>query len=213
MKRFEMRPVDLQENARVLRGADYQEYFTVYRRWFRLKAVVYNNIQTTAIPDSEWDAVNGKKIKKELGALVVVKNGPRFWTLDGINGYEIGERRNFLGYGFDAVAVLDVGFSDLFGRGVYVEKAVKRHTDWIFNAGGKVYILTSGSGKQYIMQSASREIDRNMKLEDLDALGSRLALPKGWTYEVKVLEEDLILETRGYIHIIQDSLQNTYQKL
>jgi len=119
MKRFEMHSVDLAENERALRGADYQEYFTVYRRWFRLKAVVYNNIQATALSDSEWDAVDVKKIKKELGALVIVKNGPRFWTLDGINGYEIGERRSFLGHDFVAVAAIDVGLADLTGRDVY----------------------------------------------------------------------------------------------
>ena len=213
MKRFEMVPNDHPANTRALRGAEYQEYFIVYRRFFDLKAVIYNNVQAGPIPDNEWDAVDLKQIKKDLGAFRIVKNGPRFWTLDGIYGYELGERRNFLGYDFDVVAVLDVGLADLLGRDIYVERSVERYTDWRFNAGEKAYILTSDTGEQYVMQSASREIDRNMKLEGLDTLGSRLTLPEGWTYEVKVLDEDLVLETRGYVYILQDNLQNTYQKM
>jgi len=217
MRRFEMHEVDLSANARALRGVEYQEYFTVYRRFFSLKAVVYNNVQTGAIPDAEWDAVDLGQIKKELGALRIVQNGPRVWTLDGIHGFEIGERRSFAGRDFDAVAVLDLTLGDLIGemtgRGVYVERAVDRNTDWIFSAGKKIYVLTGATGEEYVMQSFSREIDRNITLEDLDALGDRLTLPAGWRYEVRVLEEDMVLETRGYVYILQDNLQNTYQKM
>ena len=62
------------------------------------------------------------------------------------------------------------------------------------------------------MQAASREIDKNLTLADLDDLGARLQLPNGWQYRVRVLDEDETYQIDGTAYIIQDELQNSYQK-
>jgi len=47
----------------------------------------------------------------------------------------------------------------------------------------------------------------------LSELGSRLALPEGWTFTARVLEEDLFVEdVEGIATIVQDELTNTYQR-
>ena len=42
-------------------------------------------------------------------------------------------------------------------------------------------------------------------------LGSKLELPPGWKFRVKVLNEDLTIRAvNGIAHIVQDDLENTY---
>jgi hypothetical protein len=55
--------------------------------------------------------------------------------------------------------------------------------------------------------------DPSLAYTDLVALGSRLKPPKGWQYRSRTLTADLIAQSGGEAHIIQDELQNTYQRL
>jgi hypothetical protein len=46
-----------------------------------------------------------------------------------------------------------------------------------------------------------------------EELGSRLKLPEGWRYSAVVPEGDLTLGANGTAMVVQDDLDNTYQKL
>ena len=74
--------------------------------------------------------------------------------------------------------------------------------------------LDARDGLTYIMQAYSQIKDPNLQLTDLDGLGDRLALPKGWTYRTRTLDAPLdVVSQDGVATVIQDELQNTYQKL
>ena len=45
------------------------------------------------------------------------------------------------------------------------------------------------------------------------ALASRLKLPAGWRYEVMKPDTDLMLGAQGKATVVQDDLDDTYQKL
>lgn len=195
-----------------MRGVEYYEYFLVYRNYANFKGAVYNNIRTKPIPLADWEASDPAGLAKEFGAFKVLKNGPRFWTLDAIAGYQIGERRNFNGYDLDLMGVLDLSLKDLFNRENYKERRIERYTDFYFNQGSKIFLLVSDTGAEYFMQSASREVDPEMDLKRLETLGQDLDLPQGWTYKVVTLEADLVIETRGDGYVIQDDFLNTYQR-
>jgi hypothetical protein len=62
------------------------------------------------------------------------------------------------------------------------------------------------------MQAMSQIVDPDLSLADLPDLGSRLALLDGWTYQVTRRITDLVLEIEGEAIVIQDELQNTYQR-
>jgi hypothetical protein len=62
------------------------------------------------------------------------------------------------------------------------------------------------------MQSYARIKDKSLKLADLRSLGPRLSLPHGWTYRHRRLRHDLRLAAHGSATIIQDDLENTYQR-
>jgi hypothetical protein len=47
----------------------------------------------------------------------------------------------------------------------------------------------------------------------LPSLGARLKPPTGWRYTISVPDKDLIAGAQGKATVIQDELENTYQKL
>jgi hypothetical protein len=63
------------------------------------------------------------------------------------------------------------------------------------------------------MQSYSQIIDPSLSYADLATLGSRLKPPKGWEYRTRTLTADLVAQAQGEAHVLQDELQNTYQRL
>jgi hypothetical protein len=95
---------------------------------------------------------------------------------------------------------------------VFSEMTVSHSTVWVYKAGTPVFELAAPGGV-YVMQSYSQAVDRTLTVETLPSLGSRLALPRGWTFKVRVLDEDFILESNGNAVVINDDFGCTYQKI
>ena len=76
-------------------------------------------------------------------------------------------------------------------------------------------MLVAPDGKTYIMQARSQIVDKALEEADLPKLGDRLELPAGWRYEVTTLDAPLkvLSDGRGVATVIQDELQNTYQRI
>ena len=57
----------------------------------------------------------------------------------------------------------------------------------------------------------SRIVDPNLKYDDLKTLGTKLKLPAGWKYRLKVLDRDLEVHAiNGTAWIVQDDLEDAY---
>jgi hypothetical protein len=73
----------------------------------------------------------------------------------------------------------------------------------------------SRGGPVWVLQEYTKDVDPSLDINNLDQLGSKLKnLPKGWTFEAKVLTTDLSLDTTrcdGWASIIRDELRCTYQ--
>ncbi len=76
-----------------------------------------------------------------------------------------------------------------------------------------MYELVPPTGPSYVMQSFAHIVDNTLTIDSLASLADRLRLPSGWRYQVRNLEQDMVLRTTGQITVIQDDLQNTYQRL
>jgi hypothetical protein len=82
---------------------------------------------------------------------------------------------------------------------------------FVFNAGEEVYELIDPHGKRWVMQTWSQVADPNLKREDLPGLAGRLELPDGWSYQPRVLTEELRVDTRSEAaQVLQDNLTNSY---
>ena len=61
------------------------------------------------------------------------------------------------------------------------------------------------------MQAYCIGVDPTLTEAQLAGLGERLALPEGWSYRTRLLDEELVVDTTATIAtVVQDELENTY---
>lgn len=198
-------------NQQNLRGTRYCEVLAVLDEG-GLRADVYGTQGLSECPAEQWEALDPEAIQAELGALAIVMNGPRYWLIDSVMAFsEIGESRFFGELEMRRVASVALSPDDL-SQDPYTERSVVRDTEFTFGMGGEVYELMAPNGSVYVMQSYAQIVDETLDEDALPTLGERLQLPEGWTYQARVLEQDLVVvDQDGIATVIQDELQNSYQ--
>ncbi|WP_052763937.1 hypothetical protein [Microvirga massiliensis] len=197
------------------RDARYCEIIPVVRDGFRLIATVYNTLGLNDCPAEIWNAITEADMRRHFGAVTVLLNGPRHFLMDTISGdgaTAAGKTIEAGGLAMAERASLDLGIFDL-PRTAYRERKVDRETRYLFKAGGPVFALDAPDGSRYVMQAYAQIVDKELTYAALPTLGARLKLPSGWHYSMLMISEDLILGSRGQATIVQDELQNTYQKV
>ncbi|HEY0319540.1 MAG TPA: hypothetical protein VGC66_01065 [Pyrinomonadaceae bacterium] len=202
--------------SRELRNVRYCEVIPVTRKGVTLTSWVYNTLGLNDCPATEWDALTEDEVNEEFGSVGAKLNGPRYWVIDKIVGSgstTTGERFTFGGIEMELRAKLDTKIREgTVGEEFYVPNQVQRDTVYTYGAGKPVYELTSPDGDVYVMQSYAQIKDKNLTIEGLDSLGSKLALPEGWTYTTRTLTEDLELDSNGLAYVINDDFYNSYQR-
>lgn len=199
-----------------LRGTRYCEIIPVYRDGLSFHLEVYNTLGQNDCPPAVWNAIDPKKLADDLGAVEVVMNGPRFWVMDRIvasGATKEGKTRTFDGLAATQRATLALPLRDiLFGARPYVERTVHRDTTYVYDAGKPVYEITDEKGRTYVMQTFADIVDKRLTMDDLPGLGQRLKLPAGWRYATRILDSEMRLTAKGEAFLIQDDLQNSYQR-
>jgi hypothetical protein len=198
-----------------VRNVRYCEIIPMVRHDFHLVATVYNTLGLNDCPPEIWDKITEAAMKKRFGALRVVLNGPRHFVMDAIaaeGDTASGATVDAGGLALTARATIDVGLAGLRSK-PYRERTIARETRYVFKAGEPVFLLVRPDGARYAMQSYAQIIDKSLTYADLPKLGSRLKLPAGWRYETTTPASDLVLGAQGRAIVIQDDLDDTYQKL
>lgn len=176
---------------------------------------VYNTIGLNDCPQELWSKLDPEKIKQETGAKLVHLNGPRYWVIDGLTGTSLvnKEQRDFGGIAMREAGILELSLADKMSLGKpYLIHKVARKTIWVYDAGKPVFQLIGPDGAVYFMQSYSVE-KTNQDLNSLASLGSKLQLPKGWSFRTLVLKNNYELPAiDGMAYVVQDDFANTYQK-
>jgi len=204
--------------TRDMYGDRYCEYLVAKGRLPKLVATVWNTYGLNSCPQRLWQASDVTKLKARFKALAVVLNGPRYWLMDRASialdhrTPEIGQVRSFGGLRMRAIATLDVPINNgRPGNVPYREVTVNRRNTFVWSHRHPVHELVAPGGRVYVMQAYSQIVDHKLRLADLNRLGPRLELPAGWRYRTRRLRRDLRLTTTR-AKIIQDVLQNTYQR-
>ncbi len=198
-----------------LRNVRYGEVRLLREEDGACRAEVWNTRGMNDCPQAEWEALDATAIAEERGALLALLNGPRFWVLDSIrsNIRAQAPETTFGGLGMFRAAVIDFGTEPPV-LGSYIDRSIVRDTVFGFAEGSEVYELVTPAGSRYVMQAYSQIIDKTLSIEDLPGLGARIQPPEGWSYIVRRLTCDLaVLSTDGVATVIQDELQNTYQRV
>lgn len=178
-------------------------------------AEVYNSIGLGTCPQEDWDALDAGAIASEFGADIALLNGIRFWVLDNIASTAAPTERVLADFGnitMFLAATVEVEAPPTTGEAAYSVAEVARSTVFTFAAGRQVYELHSPEGERFMMQSFSRVVDPEQQLGDLQFLNRRLALPPGWQFSTRVLQEEFQLRTVGGVaRVVSDDLNNVYQ--
>lgn len=195
-----------------MRGVRYGEVLPIFLRDDGLHAEVYGTQMLNDCPQELWEKLDADAIAAEMGAVFVKLNGPRQWVLDGL-GTKVAPvepvLREFGGIMFRRIATLHLG--DKPGGGAYHENKVNRGAVFYWDAGKPVFELVSPAGKAYVMQALCKGVDPSMSEESLATLGDRLAVPAGWSYRMRVLTEELVVDTTSTIAtVLQDEFENSY---
>jgi hypothetical protein len=198
-----------------VRNARYCEIIPIVRAGLHLEATVYNTLGLNDCPASVWNAITEDAMRKRFGAVTVLLNGPRYFIMDQITASgatKAGETIEAGGLKLTERATIDVGLLDLLHR-PYREETINRDTLYTFKAGRPVFMLQAPDGTRYVMQAYAAIINKTLTYDDLPKLEAKLKLPSGWTYRSTVPDKDLVLGATGKAIVVQDDLDNTYQKL
>lgn len=197
-----------------LRGARYGEILLLRTDGANYVAEVWNTMGFNDCPPSEFAELDAPAIATERGALLAIKNGPRYWVLDAIEASmrqtapttKFGTLEMFL------AATIAFG-PTLPDPGGYVERRVARDTVFEWASGTPLHELHAPNGRTFVMQAFSHAIDDAQAMESLASLEDRLALPGGWTFSTRSQGSGLRLlsDTDGIATVVQDELANTYQ--
>lgn len=199
-----------------LRDVRYGEVLLLSEADGTYTAEVWNTLGLNDCPQEAWDALDADAIAAERGAQLAILNGPRRWVLDTIVSEPTGERRldRFGTLDMFRAARVELGSSLPTPGTSYVERRIARDTIFRFRSGTTVHQLTAPNLQRYVMQAYSHAVDPEQTLDTLPALADRLLLPDGWTFTTCTLDRTLdLLSTDGVATIVQDELQNTYQRI
>jgi len=168
-----------------------------------------------ALQRALWSAIDPAELVTTAGVPFVIPNGPRYWALDSVTRATTEDivRQDFGGLAMNryaTVALVDPGAVNER----YVVRRIDRRTIMTFAAGSEVYLLIDPDGSQYVMQSWSQQVDPDLAEQDLATLGQRLAMPEGWEYAARVLDQDLVIEFGEQpVQVLQDELSNSYSRV
>jgi hypothetical protein len=195
-----------------MRGVRYGEVLAMFLRDTGLEAEVYGTQMLNDCPQDLWETLDADAIAKDMRAMFVKLNGPRYWLLDGL-GSKVAVVdpvfRDFNGIQMRRIATIPLGAD--FAAGAYVVRNVNRGAVFFFDAGKTVYELVDPDGRAFVMQARCVGVDSGMTEESLATLGERLALPEGWLYRSRVLDSELVIDTSATLAtVVQDEFENTY---
>jgi hypothetical protein len=158
-----------------------------------------NTTGASDCPPDKFDAIDTKELTKAIGAAWIILNPRRHWTMDQAWLYNIGDTYDFAG---------------VKAAGEYASFATNRASKYLYEKGKPVYLLTPPDKQGvFVMQSWTDHVDKTLTYDKLPELGRILALPKGWTFSVKRLDQDLTIAPPApdyKAHSLVDNLKNVY---
>jgi hypothetical protein len=200
-----------------LRDFRYCEILPAFQSGLTLNIEVWNTMSLNDCPADLWAKLDANAMAEQYGASLVILNGPRHWLFNKVTAggtTAAGKFADFGGIEMKQLATLQMNiWQGSAGGTFYTPNQVDRTTVFTYWAGNQIYELISPDGDTYVMQSYAQIVEPNLTINDLNMLGERLNLPKGWKYQARTLDADLELTANGVAYVLQDDLQNSYQKM
>lgn len=198
-----------------MRDARYCEVLLISNIGGNTTASVYNTYPLNECPEDEWAALDAQTIASQNGAILALLNGPRHWMINSVEKVGGGSSEKTAFGTLEMYKQATVPIVSLTEQTrAYVPNPVSRSTVFTYDAGTEIFQLLSPEGAIYVMQSFSQQKDPTLTLATLPSLRTKLALPEGWSFDSRILSEDLRIETVNRpAQVLQDDLGNSYSLL
>ena len=200
-------------SKRGLYGERYCEVIALRGAFPAVTATIYNTIGLNDCPAAWWDGLDAGEVAADQDAFAALLNGPRYWVIDRASSAGITSVVEVEGESLGEVAAIEFQNPEELVQTPYTERTILRENQWRWRAKRRVYELSAPDGAVYMMQSYSQIIDPDQRRRELADLGERLDLPAGWEFRTRKLRRPFVLDAGGAATIVQDELQNTYQRL
>lgn len=177
------------------------------------RAHVYTAAALDELTPDSHKQIDPVRQARELEVDMCAVNGGRIWLMDeqSVQGGDVVDIDGVkLMYGGEMTGAEMIAQM----KNAYYPSLIYRNSNWIWHAGTTVHLLREPNGTVWVMQEYTRDVDPTLKLDNLHEIGSKIKPPEGWTFETKVLDKELSLDTSrcdGWAAIIRDELHNTYQ--
>jgi hypothetical protein len=177
------------------------------------RAHVYTAAFLPVGPD-DYKKIDAKKLGEELEVDMFAVNDNRHWIMDEVD-YAAGDTVDFHGVKMNWCG--DMTGAEMLNQfqNAYSPSLIQRDTIWTYKAGKPVYLLREPGGTVWVQMDYTNMVDPSLTLDNMGQKGSKLTtLPKGWKFEAKVLEKDLVLNTGNagkWAVILRDDLHGSYQ--
>ena len=191
-----------------LEGTRFCEVVIVNQFSSGLEANVFSSFPINTCPEAEWKTLTPPLISSVDGGLAVNLEGPRFWLMDSMSRYLVGEQ---------AVTTTKMGKITMHQTATahtgslrplpYSPAAVDREATFTYVPGQQIYELTDPFHRQWVMDSWSQGADPTLQESELSRLGGRLHLPSGWSFSTRHLGAALVVSS---MHSSAESLQDTF---
>jgi len=195
-----------------MRDTRYCEIFTIFLSPSPV-AKINNSYGLNNCRQGWWESLDTTALAEQSGADLVLLNGPRYWLMDKVVVSDPGPVSSFAGKELREVAAIDLAKVGLAPPPAYTQVKIQRGTKFVFRAGKRVFELTDPNGRHYVMQSYSQIVDPALAYRDLRSIGDRIGLPDGWSYRSLKAKAKIVLRANGQATIVQDELENTYQRI
>jgi hypothetical protein len=177
------------------------------------RAHVYTAATFPVTPETH-KSIDPERLARELEVAMCAVNSGRFWINDEYHytGTDIVDI-----HGVEMRWAGDMTGAEMIAQfqSAYTPSLIYRNTNWIFHSRQPVYLLREPGGAVWVLQEFTQEVAPGLEADNLDRLGGMYKhLPEGWTFETKVLDEELSLDTSragGWAAIIRDEFGCTYQ--
>ena len=196
-------------------GKRYCEVLLVHVTATGLVAGVYNTYPLNSCPEHKWAALDAHAIAGANDVPYAELNGPRYWLMNSITKVRTGGQvvKTFGGIAMIEVATVVLGGSVAAAQEPFTPHTVSRQAAFTFVAGRQIYELVDPDGNVWVMQTYSQIKDPTLSMADLPGLASRLTVPAGWTYRVRILTKPLVVATTNQpAQVLQDNLEDSYSK-
>ncbi|MDJ0994041.1 MAG: hypothetical protein QNI90_10730 [Dinoroseobacter sp.] len=188
-----------------MRGMRYCEFVLV----FEDRLMIYNTTNSAAgCPGELWDKLDTNALAEEHGAKAVQLNGPKFWATDA-QTLGFGGTKTFGGIEAGYAATLPMSaLGSGEGADPYVPFTTKKDQTLVYKAGQPVYEVVDPDGRAYVLNAFSSVV----KDGDPANLADQLTPGDGWTFRVRVPEEDLVIVHTSEVpkKMVGDDLRNYY---